>query len=360
MYSVALEILNILSKNGYKSYIIGGFCRNRILGIESNDIDIITSAKPNEIRNIFHIDTNSQYGSIKLLYKEFIFDITTFRKENKYIDNRWPKKVKFVKSLKKDLKRRDFTINTICIDKNGNYIDLLNGIKDLNNRLIKTVGNPNTKIKEDSLRILRALRFSCLYDLNFDKKLEESIVRNKNLISNLSFDRIKNELDIIFNSEKCIYFFNTIDELNLYEVLKISCKNNIIPTGNNLSIWAQLNYSNEYRFSNKDKKIIDEIREIINLSYIDSYIIYKYNMISVIEAAKILNIKIDYKNEYDKLIIHSRKDIDICHNDINNLGNNININKIYIDLEKQILYNNLNNKKRDIISYIVKCGDTFE
>ena len=354
MYNSAIKILNILYKNGYDSYIVGGFVRDKLLGIKNDDIDIITNAIPKEISNIFNIDIKDNYGSIKLKYNNYIYDITTFRKEDNYLDNRRPNTIEFVKDVKEDLLRRDFTINTILIDKDENIIDYLDGIKDLNNKIIRSVGDPNKKINEDSLRILRAFRFMCIYDFKLDKDLYESIKDNKDLINNLSFDRIKKELDYIFKTSKVNLFIDTINKLNLFKTLEIKLINSVIPTCNNLSIWAQLEYSDKYNFSNKEKEYIKNIKYILK-NGIDNYTVYKYGIDINKEANKILNKNIDIELIYNNLPIKNRNDIDISYDDIKDKSK---INDIYIELEKEILYNKLSNKKKDIISYLE--GDIVE
>ena len=138
MYKKALEVLNILANNGYVAYIVGGYPRDYLLNIKSTDIDICTNAKPVELSAIFDTDKINDigYGAIKIIYKNYRFDITTFRKDIKYEDNRRPIKIKYINDLKKDLLRRDFTINTLCIDKDGNLIDLLNAKGDIDNKII--------------------------------------------------------------------------------------------------------------------------------------------------------------------------------------------------------------------------------
>lgn len=360
MYKSALEILNILNNKGYEAYIIGGYVRDKLIGIENSDIDIITSATPDQICNIFNNDYINNYGSINLKYNDCNFDITTFRKEFNY-QNRKPN-IKFITSLEEDLKRRDFTINTICIDKNGNYIDLLNGISDLNNKLLKCVGNPVDKLKEDPLRILRAIRFSSIYNFKLDAELEKEIILNKSLINTLSFDRIKKELDYIFNSNNVNLAIDMFNRFDLFKLLNIKPKNSVIETGNKISIWAQLEYTDKYNFSNEEKKSINEIKEIIIENKIDNYTVYKYSMDNIKEANKILNLNIDIDDMYNNLSIYNKKDIDISFEDLKDIVDIHNINQIYIDLEKQILYNRLKNKKEDIISYITsnKVGDNNE
>ena len=352
MYDTSIKLLNYLSDNGFESYIVGGFVRDRLLGIDNPDVDMITSATPQDISNLFKLDIEDNYGSIKLTYEGFNFDITTFRKENSYEDNRRPSSIQYITDIKEDIKRRDFTINTILIDKNGNYIDYLNGIEDLNNKIIKSVGNPDIKLKEDSLRILRALRFSCIYNFNLDNELEESIKNNKELIDNLSFDRIKSELNLIFNSYNVKLFFNMINHLDLYKILQIKPKNDIIATGNYLSIWAQLDYSDNYNFSNMEKCYIRDLKSILD-NGVDKYTIYKHGKLINEEAKKILGSDIDIELVYKQLPIYTRKNIDITSDEILNIIKDKSIiNKIYVDLEKQILYNNIQNTKDSIISYL--------
>ena len=166
----ALKILSILNENNHEAYIVGGYVRDKLIGRETNDIDICTSATPKEIMELFPNTESPNYGSINIIYKNTNFDITTFRRDIKYQDNRLPVKIKYIKSHKKDLLRRDFTINTFCINKYGEIKDYLNATPDLNQRIIRTVGNPRYRLKEDSLRILRAIRFATLLDFDIEEK----------------------------------------------------------------------------------------------------------------------------------------------------------------------------------------------
>jgi tRNA nucleotidyltransferase (CCA-adding enzyme) len=198
MYEIALNLLNEISNNGYDAYIIGGYPRNMLLGKKNTDIDICTNAKPDIIKNLFKvIKDNSEFGSVKIEYKSFIFEITSFRVELEY-RGRYPK-IEYTELLSEDLKRRDFTINTICIDKNGNIIDLIDARKDLNNKIIKCIGDSKTKLIEDPIRILRAIRFSSELDFELDKDLEYNIKIYGYLLETLSKNQIKKELDKMNN-----------------------------------------------------------------------------------------------------------------------------------------------------------------
>ena len=133
MYKRAIEVLNKFFENGYLAYIVGGYPRDYLLGIKTKDIDICTNASPKEIMEIFDTEgvSDVKYGSVKVIYKNYRFDVTTFRKDIKYEDNRKPIKIKYIDNLKKDLLRRDFTINTICIDKDENIVDILGARVDI-------------------------------------------------------------------------------------------------------------------------------------------------------------------------------------------------------------------------------------
>ncbi len=214
MYDSALEILKKLDALGYEAYIIGGYPRDTILNYYTDDIDICTNALPHVIKELFNVvKDNSKFGSLVINYNGYLFEITTYRIELEY-NNRYPK-IEFADSLDKDLKRRDFTINTICIDKNGQYIDLLNGKEDLNNKIIRMVGNADKKIKEDPIRILRAIRLKEKLNFELEKSLEHSIIEYGYLLETLSINNIKSELNKM--NDKAI---NTLKQLKLDKYLK--------------------------------------------------------------------------------------------------------------------------------------------
>ncbi len=352
MYNVALKVLNIINNNGYEGYIVGGFVRDNLLGIESNDIDITTNATYSQLKEIFIFDDiDVNFGSFKLNYEGYIFDITTYRKENGSINSRKPKSIEYTSSLYEDLKRRDFTINTICIDKDGKYLDLFNGIIDLNNKLVKSVQDEDVSIKNDSLRILRAIRFATIFNFSIDKNLYNSIIKNKDLLYNLSYDRKKTELDHIFMSQNFDYGVKLITDIKLDKTLEIHGLNDTIKCSSKYGIWAQLEYSNKYNFSKAENKKINQIRAILNNKKIDNRILYNYDLDNIMISGEILNIdKATITDLYKKLNIYKRSDIDISYSDLKKF--NYNINKIYIDLENQILYNKLKNKKSDILTYL--------
>ena len=367
LFERAIEILKLIEKKGFKAYIVGGYVRDIYLSNNSYDIDICTNAKPMDLVKIFkrNIKIDENYGSIKLDYKNSHFDITTFRKDIKYKDNRRPSEIEYVEDLKDDLLRRDFTINTLCMDSDGNIIDLLNAKKDISSKIIKTINDPTKSIEEDSLRILRAVRFACTLNFKIDKALEKAIKHKSKLLDNLSFHRKKSELNHIFSSNNYNYGLELISRLKLDKVLEISKYKNIKKTSDVLGMWAQIEYSDNYPFSKLEKESIKKIRELLVYGKIDSYSLYKYGNCIPLTVGEIMGVdKKSILDMYDKLEIYSKDDIKMNIIDISNLLKMEPCKKtrdILSDIEYNILSGELKNDKDELTKYILKkYGDKNE
>ena len=160
-----IKICDNLTQRGYSAYAVGGCVRDLLLGKSINDIDICTSALPEQTAEVFKNDykviyTGLKHGTVTVIVDEKPYEITTFRKDGNYLDNRHPERVEFVNDLKEDLARRDFTINAVAINGKGELFDYFGGQTDIKNKIIRCVGNADKRFQEDSLRILRALRFA--------------------------------------------------------------------------------------------------------------------------------------------------------------------------------------------------------
>lgn len=358
MEEKALKVLKILEENGYEAYIVGGYVRNKLLGMESNDIDICTSATPKEVKEIFKSSSSDNYGSVNINYKNISFDITTFRKDVKYENNRTPVELKYIKSLKKDLLRRDFTVNTLCINSNGEVLDNLNIMDDLKNRIIKTVGNPKYRLKEDALRILRAVRFSAILNFEIDEKTKHYIKKYGYLLKKISFQRKKQELDKIFsniNSDKGI---NILLELELDKPLNLKELKTINPCHDLVGIWTQLKVDDLYPFSKNEKDQMKKVRALLTKNIKNKYNIYKYGLYTSTVAFQIKKESITELNKlYKELPIHSEKDLNIKPTDIIEILDiepDKYIKKIITDIEKSIISNKLSNDYEKIKEYILK------
>lgn len=192
-------ILEELESKGYNSYIVGGCVRDLLLGREPNDFDILTDALPDDIERIFDntIAIGKQFGVINVVLNGETYDVSTMRRDGEYSDGRHPDSVKFTRSLKGDLSRRDFTINSIAMNLNGTLFDFFNGREDLENKIIRCVGDMDVKFNEDSLRILRAFRFSAQLGFELNLEIRLNIHYQINLLKNISKERIRSEWDKI-------------------------------------------------------------------------------------------------------------------------------------------------------------------
>ena len=191
-----ISLAMFLNEHGIKAYLIGSSSRDFLLGNEIEDYDIAVDAPIDVVAPLFEdkMDKYIAYGSITVKYDNQKFDITSFRKEGNYKDHRHPSNVSFTSDIKEDFVRRDFTINAIYIDMDGNIYDFSSGIIDLSGHLIRTIGESRKRIKEDPLRILRAIRFSLIYDFEIEESLYFAIKRYGNLLSSISECKIESEL----------------------------------------------------------------------------------------------------------------------------------------------------------------------
>lgn len=346
------KILETLENEGYQAYLVGGYVRDYLLGVTSFDVDIATDALPKDIHRIFNSSKNN-YGSVNIKVDKLNVDITTFRKDLNYV-NRRPSKVVYINNLIDDLERRDFTINAICMNKNGKIIDLLNGCKYLDRRTIKMIGSIDVKLKEDPLRIMRAIRFACILDFKIEDELYEKIKEYSYLVGDLSKERIKNELDKILISKNYKYGLELMKDTKISEVLEINY-DDINYVDDLLGMWAQVKVLN-IPFTNVEKGNIIKITEVLDFGKIDNEILYKYGLYISRVAGKILNIKTTKISKmYNKLPIKSREDIDITSKDISSIvGVGEVIGETYKIIEKEILNYRLKNKKSEILKYLEK------
>lgn len=358
MLEEAIKILHDITEHGYTAYIIGGFVRDYLLGIESNDVDIATNATPKQLQEIFLNDVikTTDYGSITVMKKNIRYEITTFRKEIKYMDHRKPIEIEYVDDLYTDLKRRDFTINSICMDENQEIFDFLNGKRDIEKRMIHTIGNAKEKFEEDSLRILRAIRFATILNFDLNNEVKVAINETKHLLKELSYNRKKEELDKIFASSYVKRGISLLLEFNLDKELELERLKDIQNTDSLISVWSILNVVDTYPFTNAEKELIKNINKVLPLNNVDPMTLYKYGLYvnSVAGAIKGIDKK-KITQSYNNLVIHSRDDIDITSQDIISILNKEPgkfISDIYNNLEEEILYSRLINKKEEIIKYI--------
>lgn len=190
----AVELLNT---HGYEAFLIGGSVRDFIMGLPIGDIDITTNATPQQVEEVFKdfrvIETGLKHGTVTVLIDGEPLEITTYRCEGAYSDNRHPDSVTFSKALADDVVRRDFTMNGIAFDFKNGFCDLVGGIEDIESKTIRCIGDAETRFREDALRILRALRFSAVLGFEIDENTKRAIHKCKELLKNISAERIREE-----------------------------------------------------------------------------------------------------------------------------------------------------------------------
>ncbi len=199
----AQKIIEKLHTHGFSAYAVGGCVRDSLLGKIPYDFDITTSAKPQQVKQLFQrtIDTGIKHGTVTVMVDSVPVEVTTFRADGEYLDNRKPQSVTLVKDVSEDLARRDFTVNALCYNQREGLLDLFGGIDDLNNKIIRAVGEPKKRFTEDALRILRAVRFSAQLGFTIEENTKAAISACAHLVKNLSVERIASELDKIIMSD---------------------------------------------------------------------------------------------------------------------------------------------------------------
>lgn len=374
----AINILKTFNKNGFEAYFVGGCVRDFLLDKNFSDIDITTNALPEQVKNIFRksIDTGIQHGTVTILVNGESYEVTTFRKEDEYVNHRAPDKVEFVSDLKEDLDRRDFTINAMALDYKGKLFDFHNGEADLKNNIIKTVNDPNERFFEDALRMLRAFRFSSKLGFVIDSNTIMAIKNNAKLITYVSIERIVNEfrkllegkgnidsLQLMIDSTLNSYIpfikdINVIEDFSKYTF----CQSLYI-----LSIINNISFDElkKLKLSNKEIKLVkeyDKIRNDFKNNIPLELILYKYDIEDVRFICNYFKFRDISEIDKVKLAITSLNDIAIESEEIIAFINKKPgpwIRELITLLEYEILVNGLVNNRNNILDFLEKMRDNI-
>ena len=375
-FNSAINVLEKFNEAGYEAYFVGGCVRDYLLNDEFSDIDITTNALPDEVKQIFRksIDTGIQHGTVTILVNGDNFEVTTFRTEDDYIDHRTPEKVEFVSDLKEDLDRRDFTINAMALDSNGKLYDYHCGERDLRNKVIKTVNNPNERFFEDALRMLRAFRFSSKLGFEIEENTLKAIKNNAELIKFVSIERIVNEfrklltgrgnkrsLELLLDSNLNNYipFLDEISKIIDFSNYTFCQSLYILSKINDIS-FEKLK---ELKLSNKEIKqikIYEKINEDFSSNVPLEIILYNYDVNDVTFIASYSNYCDKEDIERIKLPIKSFNDIAITSMEIISIIDKPTgpwIKEIIKKLEEDIILYKIDNTKKDILDFLMKIRD---
>lgn len=373
-----IEVINLIELNGYEAYFVGGFVRDYLLGVESNDIDIATNALPNQVANIFKVvNTGIKYNCVTVIYEGYSFETTTYRLETGYIDYRHPS-YEVGKVLTDDLRRRDFTINAMAMNKDLEVIDIFGGLNDLKSGIIKTVNDPQKRFTEDALRMLRAAYFAAKLDFSIERETLSAMRRNSHLVQNLSLDRMTWELEKIINSKHFTKGINYLIESSIAPYLG-NFKNGIfLIQEKEISSISWMSFIGISYFDSEDdlsllhlkdnsinqiKTAIKLAKEIKNNKF-NRLHLFEFGL-RVVKLANDINALIfnskDYgeflDKEYQKMPIHSLSELAINGNDILevlDVKDKRQISVILDDLKKCVLLEKIDNRKECIVKYIKK------
>lgn len=393
-FLAAVPVLKKLESAGFEAYFVGGSVRDFLLNKEINDVDIATSATPEEVKRIFSktVDIGIEHGTVLVLFQNQSYEITTFRSEAEYEDYRRPKEVSFIRNLIEDLQRRDFTMNAIAMDKDGSLIDPFNGQISIDNQVIQTVGKAADRFQEDALRMMRAVRFLSQLSFTIEKETLNALKDLVHLLSNIAVERKQTEFDKLLSGVNRKQALELILQTNIYSYLpglsnqedriKLMLKYKLERLTTR-EMWALLVYCLKI-----EKKAVEgflrgwriplkEIREIqLILHYLvrrfetswslyDLYTATKEIFVSseilylVIKGIENNNSIQHFLQMYEQLPIKDRSEMDVSGNDLMDWFNKSGgpwVKELLFKVEQAILEGNVVNNKKNIKEWLMECN----
>lgn len=385
----AVPILEKIEKAGYEAYFVGGSVRDYLLGKDIDDVDIATSALPEEVKAIFPktVDVGIEHGTILVLYKGTAYEVTTFRTDGEYKDFRHPERVTFIRSLHEDLKRRDFTMNAIAMDKTGKIIDPFNGKQDLIDKRIRTVGKAEERFQEDALRIMRGVRFVSQLGFEMEEATYRALEEYAPLLSHIAVERIYAEFSKLLEGEflsKALTLLvdarihHYLPELAEYEkeIKKVAELCEATRLGEE-ELWALLLYlcnpKNDEKFLRAWKMPVKKIREIRDIKAAvlrrekedwSEEMLYRTGLKIAIQAEKVYRTlkRIPFSGFpqklealYESLAIHNRKELAITGYDLMQWYNKKSgpwIKEMLENIERAVLNREVENDKARIKEWL--------
>lgn len=392
VFEDAKWIIEALENHGHHAYFVGGSVRDYLMDKHISDVDITTSALPEEVESIFDktLPIGKEHGTIIVLGSGQQFEVTTFRKDGDYVDHRRPTSVQFVTDLYEDVARRDFTMNAIAMDKSYQLHDYFNGLKDINNKIIKAVGTPIDRMEEDALRIMRGVRFQAQTGFNIDDETKEAMSQSAHLLDKIAIERIVVELKVMISGNYVYHIIQTMKDMAIFKYIpffkNINLETIFIPQHSNFELWIaslcyiyhlELSSLNHLKISNKEKHEIISYYNLFNefenrnISKVEmTSMIYNYgnNKVNkviqfIYENNQSLNIQFHptimntiLVNEiYDKLPIYDKSDLSIngqiIMNEFNKNGGPW-IKDILNKVEQAVILNKVNNTQNELIEWV--------
>ncbi|WP_239748141.1 MULTISPECIES: CCA tRNA nucleotidyltransferase [unclassified Mammaliicoccus] len=282
VFEDAKWIIETLECNGHQAYFVGGSVRDYLMGKEISDVDITTSALPDEVEQLFDktLPIGKEHGTMIVMGENQQFEVTTFRKDGDYVDHRRPTSVQFVTDLYEDVARRDFTMNAIAMDKSYQLHDYFNGLNDIQSKIIKAVGTPIDRMEEDALRIMRGVRFQSQTGFALDHDTKDAMYQTAHSLNAIAIERIVVELKKMIQGKYIHDTKTTAHELEIFKYIpffkEINQRSIFMPEHAHFNLWvAALCYLNELdltslnslKISNQEKRDISSyVQLLISLS----------------------------------------------------------------------------------------------
>ncbi|WP_227395294.1 CCA tRNA nucleotidyltransferase [Jeotgalibacillus aurantiacus] len=397
LFEQAKPVLKSLESSGFEAYFVGGCVRDHILGRAIHDIDIATSATPEEVKGVFErtVDVGIDHGTVLVLTELGQYEITTFRTESAYTDFRRPDHVSFVRSLKEDLKRRDFTINAMAMTADYKIIDLFQGTTDLERKILRTVGSADERFSEDALRMLRGARFAAQLGFSLDRDTRQAMIQLAHLLEHVAVERKRMELDKLLAGAHMIAGLNVLMETGLLPYLPRLLEGQDTIDRLTQVDWTVLNGEERlvliyaldkkdhvkqllkaWRYSNRFIQKLHSIYELLSVrkkGYFPIEIRYQYDLEHLISAEKIYavvhQIQPDLeriRKDHEKMPIRSKKDIKATGTDLISWTGQKGgpwVKEALSQIEMDILYQRLGNSEAEIKEWVktwfLKSDDQF-
>lgn len=376
----AQKIIRVFRKYEFEAFIVGGAVRDHILNIPFTDIDITTNAKPHEVSKIFKTaPTGVKYGTVTAFFEDEEFEITTYRQDGVYEDNRHPSDITFSDTVIDDLLRRDFRMNGLLLDDNLKVTDHVGGLLDIENKVIQTIGDAHKRFQEDSLRILRAAYFQSKLDFSIHPDTLLAMKENASLIQNLANERIIAEMIKIIRGEHSKKAYETLIDTGIDKYLPGLEKGlkHVVKLKKHLSVdiffmvCFTLNriVPKAWKFSNKHRHKYQTVSNIVNrVKVIDEFSLYEYGIENCLLANHIkvlLNLGEDLEKEikmmYERMPIKSELDLKLSATEMLDRTNKKAgswVGNIRKELVEKVLKNEIKNEKEVLFSYVLeKIGE---
>lgn len=397
-FQKAIPLLKRIEEEGFQAYFVGGSVRDDILGKPIADVDIATSATPEEIKSIFKktIDIGLEHGTVAVLHEGIPYEITTFRAEAEYKDYRRPLEVAFIRNLYEDLGRRDFTMNAIAMDAAGKLIDPFHGAAAIQNKVIETVGKAEERFTEDALRMMRAVRFHSQLSFKIDENTMEALIKNAHLLEYIAVERKLAEFDKLLSGVNCNEGIQALIQSGLFLYLpglqhqkqELTAFSRIEKNGLHIDeVWVLLlqtlkldvsegtDFLKSWRLSGKRiKEIIGilnwlEVRMHSSLQPLD---LYHSGYDTAISTEKVFNILTGRKadsniknvvEQYHSLPIKAKKELQVSGHDVMGWKNKQAgpwVKEELQRIEEAIIHKKLRNDKELIKEWLMKCNQSCE